>query len=77
VTKPAKHALLREADNQRYSKPVRIFAGDPDQPIEVGFARFDHLLGAWVEPETLEPLDDDEGAATGTVQNATRDNAYW
>jgi hypothetical protein len=50
----AKHALLREADNERYSKPVRIFAGD--QPIEVGFARFDHLLGAWVEPETLEPL---------------------
>jgi hypothetical protein len=28
----------------------------PDQPLEVGFARFDHLLGAWVEPETLEPL---------------------
>lgn len=56
--KSTEHLSSRETDAQRYSAPVRIFSGDPDEPTEVGVARFDFRLGAWVEPETLQPLDD-------------------
>jgi hypothetical protein len=37
---------------------LKALAGDADQPTEVGVARFDFRLGAWVEPDTLQPLDD-------------------
>jgi hypothetical protein len=56
--KSAEHASPCETDDQRYSVPVRIFAGDPHEPTEVGVARFDFRLGAWVEPDTLQPLND-------------------
>ena len=45
-----------EPGMDRFSVPVRIFAGDPDTPHH-GVARFDYLVG-WVDPWSLEPVDE-------------------
>jgi hypothetical protein len=44
-----------EPGMERFSVPVRIFSGDPDNPKH-GVARFDYLVG-WIDPWSLEPLD--------------------